>query len=72
MVRKHSGTFHFFRGQTFSMWIHINFLAFVSTAIILLLLYLFFFTKYYAISVAYVAWYMWTFKKMEQGGETFM
>ena len=54
------------------MWIHINFLAFVSTAIILLLLYLFFFTKYYVISVAYVVWYIRTYKKMEQGGDTFM
>jgi len=60
------------RLQTFCMWIHINFLAFVSTAIILLLLYLFFFTKYYVISVAYVVWYIRTYKKMEQGGDTFI
>ena len=53
------------------MWIHINFLAFVSTAIVLLLLYLYF-TKYYLISVAYVVWYIRTFNKMEQGGDTFM
>ncbi len=62
------------RMQAFSVWLHVNYLSFTPYLVIGLCAYLLYFGSpiMKLLPVIYATWFVLTFNRMEEGGETIM